>query len=49
MLYPPSLGGAKGRVKVYDSHPNSTETAITVSDALQFVKSRLAREFNPSD
>ncbi|KFY65635.1 hypothetical protein V496_02437 [Pseudogymnoascus sp. VKM F-4515 (FW-2607)] len=49
VLYPASLGGAKGRVKVYDSHPNSTETAISASDALQFVKTRLAREFNPSD
>ncbi|KFY11820.1 hypothetical protein V491_07036 [Pseudogymnoascus sp. VKM F-3775] len=48
VLYPASLG-AKGRVEVYDSHPNSTETAITASDALQFLKSRLAREFNPSD
>ncbi|OBT85135.1 hypothetical protein VE02_05620 [Pseudogymnoascus sp. 03VT05] len=49
VLYPASLGGAKGRVKVYDSHPNSMETAITASDALQFVETRLAREFNPSD
>ncbi|KFY96899.1 hypothetical protein V498_02410 [Pseudogymnoascus sp. VKM F-4517 (FW-2822)] len=48
VLYPASLG-AKGRVEVYDSHPNSTETTITASDALQFVKSRLAHEFNPSD
>ncbi|KFY02404.1 hypothetical protein O988_02167 [Pseudogymnoascus sp. VKM F-3808] len=49
VLYPASLGGAKGRVKIYDCHPNSTETAVTASDALQFVKTRLAREFNPSD
>ncbi|KFZ17459.1 hypothetical protein V501_01708 [Pseudogymnoascus sp. VKM F-4519 (FW-2642)] len=48
VLYPASLG-AKGRVEVYDSHSNSTETTITASDALQFVKSRLAHEFNPSD
>ena len=49
VLYPVSLGGAKGRVKVYDSHPKWTETAITASDVLQFLKSRLAREFNPAD
>jgi Ulp1 family protease len=42
-LYPVSLGGAKGRVKVYNSHPNWT------SIVLQFLKSRLAREFDPAD
>ncbi|KFY92458.1 hypothetical protein V500_04180 [Pseudogymnoascus sp. VKM F-4518 (FW-2643)] len=46
VLYPGSLGRAKGLVKVY---PNWTKTVITASNVLLFLKSRLAHEFNPAD
>ncbi|OBT40480.1 hypothetical protein VE00_07891 [Pseudogymnoascus sp. WSF 3629] len=49
VLYPGSRRQGKGRVDIYDSHPNWTKTAITASNVLQFLKSRLAHEFNPAD
>ncbi|KFY65632.1 hypothetical protein V496_02440 [Pseudogymnoascus sp. VKM F-4515 (FW-2607)] len=47
VLYP-EHGRPKGQVKVYDSHPNWTKKVITASNVLQFLESRLGREFNPA-
>ena len=49
VLYPGSLGRAKGWVEVCDSHLNWTQNDLTTSNILQFLKSRLADEFNPAD
>ncbi|KFY66645.1 hypothetical protein V496_01954 [Pseudogymnoascus sp. VKM F-4515 (FW-2607)] len=49
VLYPVSLEGVKGRVKVYDSHPNWIKKAITATHVLQFLKVRLGHAFHPTD
>lgn len=49
VLYPGSLGRAKGRVEGYDSHKNWTSNVMTASNMLQFLKPRLVDEFNPAD
>ncbi|KFY28057.1 hypothetical protein V491_00663 [Pseudogymnoascus sp. VKM F-3775] len=47
VLYP-GHERAKGRVEVFDSHPNWTKKAITASNVSQFLESRLGREFDPA-